>query len=58
MHLVERIVVPPKSGKAFEVKNRQVLRVVLPDGPQVVDFDAFNRHNPRGPEPYAWEERP
>lgn len=47
MQLIERIIVPPRNGKAFEVKNGQILRVVLPDGPQVVDFDVFNRHNPR-----------
>jgi uncharacterized protein len=29
-------------GKAFEVRKAQFLRIVLPEGAQVVDLDAFN----------------
>jgi uncharacterized protein YcgI (DUF1989 family) len=47
MRLVERIVVPPCAGKGFDVRKGQVLQIVLPEGPQVVDLDAFNRANPR-----------
>ena len=43
MRLIEQITVPPLSGKTFEVRANQTLRVVLPEGPQVVDFDVFNR---------------
>jgi uncharacterized protein len=42
VRLVERIVVPPRTGRAFTVRQGQHLRIVLPDGPQVVDLDAFN----------------
>ena len=42
MRLTERIVVPPRTGRAFELQRGQHLRIVLPDGPQVVDLDAFN----------------
>jgi uncharacterized protein YcgI (DUF1989 family) len=45
MQLEQRIVVPPCSGKAFEVRKDQVLRIALPEGPQVVDLNAFNRDN-------------
>lgn len=45
MELVAQLVVPPCTGKAFDVREGQVLRIVLPEGPQVVDFDAFNRHH-------------
>ena len=45
MRIIEQITVPPQSGKAFEVRMNQVLRVVLLEGPQVVDLDVFNRDN-------------
>ena len=43
MRMIEGIVVPPRTGKAIEVRTNQVLRVVLSEGPQVVDLDVFNR---------------
>lgn len=45
MARIDSFVVPPRSGKAFEARSGQVLRIGLPEGPQVVDFIAFNREN-------------
>src|SRR5215467_4479782 len=45
--LVESFVVPVRSGKAWPVKAGQICRIVAIDGPQVVDFNAWNLHNPR-----------
>jgi uncharacterized protein len=42
LQLVNKIVVPPRTGKAFEVRQGQLLRIVLPAGAQVIDLDAFN----------------
>ncbi len=47
MRLIEQIIVPPQTGKAFEIRTSQVLRIVLPEGPQVVDLDVFNREELR-----------
>jgi uncharacterized protein len=47
VELAERFVVPPRSGRAFEVRAGQRLRFALPEGSQVVDFNAFNLSNPR-----------
>jgi len=45
--LVERFVVPIRSGRAWAMRAGQVARLVAIDGPQVVDFNAWNRHDPR-----------
>ena len=45
--LADRHTVPPRSGSAWEVRAGQVCRISTPDGPQVGDFNAWNRHNPR-----------
>jgi uncharacterized protein YcgI (DUF1989 family) len=45
VRLEKELIVPPRSGKAFEVQSGQVLRIRLPEGPQVVDLDAFNLDN-------------
>jgi hypothetical protein len=47
MRLANRLVVPPRTGKAFEVRQGQFLRIVLPQGPQVIDLNAFNLDDPR-----------
>lgn len=47
MRLVTELVVPPRSGKGFTLERGQRLRVLLPEGPQVVDFCALNRDNPK-----------
>jgi len=43
----EKFVVPARSGKAWPVKAGQICRIVAVEGPQVVDFNAWNLHNPR-----------
>src|SRR5215216_4487471 len=45
--LVEQIVVPIRTGRAWRVRAGQVSRVVAIEGPQVCDFNAWNLHNPR-----------
>jgi uncharacterized protein YcgI (DUF1989 family) len=44
---VEGFAIPKGSGKAFVVQKGQVLRISQPEGPAVVDFNAFNADNPR-----------
>jgi len=45
--LVESITVPIRSGRAWPVHAGQVCRIVVIEGPQVADFNAWNLHNPR-----------
>lgn len=45
--LVERFVLPIRSGRAWEVPAGHLCRVLTPEGPQVGDFNVWNRHNPR-----------
>ncbi len=45
--LVDRFIVPIRSGKAWPVRAGQVCRIVAIEGPQIVDFNAWNFHNPR-----------
>ena len=45
--LVEEFIVPVRSGKAWVVRAGQLCRVVVVEGPQVADFNAWNLHNPR-----------
>jgi uncharacterized protein YcgI (DUF1989 family) len=45
--LVEQFVVPPRSGRAWPVRAGQLCRLVVIEGPQVADFNAWNLHNPR-----------
>ena len=47
MELLESFLVPKATGKAFVVKAGQILRITQPDGPQVIDFDAFSLEDPR-----------
>jgi len=47
MTLQRRIVVPAGHGRAFEVKRGEILRLTQQAGPQVIDFNAWNRENPR-----------
>lgn len=44
---IDRIVVPVRSGRAWTVTAGEVCRIVAVEGPQVVDFNAWNLHNPR-----------
>ncbi len=45
--LVEKFVVPIRSGKAWPVRAGQLCRIVVIEGPQVADFNCWNLHNPR-----------
>jgi uncharacterized protein YcgI (DUF1989 family) len=45
--LIADFLVPRLGGKAFVVEKRQVLRVIAVEGPQVADFNAFNRDDPK-----------
>src|SRR4029077_18139904 len=45
--LVERFVVPMRSGRAWPVRAGQLFRIVAVEGPQVADFNAWNLGNPR-----------
>jgi len=45
--LVERFIVPMRSGRAWPVRAGQLFRIVAVEGPQVADFNAWNLDNPR-----------
>jgi uncharacterized protein YcgI (DUF1989 family) len=45
--LVERFVVPMRSGRAWPVRAGQLFRIVAVEGPQVADFNAWSLDNPR-----------
>lgn len=47
MKLVDSFLVPKATGRALVVPKGHVLRITQPEGPQVVDLDAFNADNPR-----------
>jgi uncharacterized protein len=38
-------IIPPRSGTAFELKRGESLKVIDPQGEQVADLVAFNRHD-------------
>jgi uncharacterized protein len=42
-----RFEIPIRSGVAWEVRAGQICRISTPYGPQVADFNAWHRHNPR-----------
>jgi uncharacterized protein YcgI (DUF1989 family) len=44
--LSAQLVVPIRSGKAFPVNAGQICRIVVVEGPQVADFNCWNRHDP------------
>ncbi len=44
---VESFVVPIRSGRAWPVRAGQVCRLVVVEGAQVADLNAWNAHNPR-----------
>lgn len=45
--LVEELVIPIRSGRAWEVPAGHLCRIVTIEGPQVGDLNVWNRHNPR-----------
>ena len=44
---VDQFIVPSRSGLAWPVLAGQICRIVVVEGPQVADFNAWNLHNPR-----------
>ena len=44
---VEQFVVPIRSGRAWPVLAGQICRIVVVEGAQVADFNAWNLNNPR-----------
>ncbi|MEO9653540.1 urea carboxylase-associated family protein [Marinomonas sp.] len=45
--LVETVKVPMRSGKAWEVPAGHIFRIRVSEGPQVGDFNMWNKHDPR-----------
>ena len=45
--LVRELTVPQLGGSAFTVEKDQILRVTAIEGPQVADFNAFNKDDPK-----------
>ena len=45
--LVERFVIPRRSGRAWPVRAGQIFRIVALEGPQVADLNVWNLSNPR-----------
>ena len=45
--LVEQFAVPMRSGRAWPVLAGQICRIVVVEGAQVADFNAWNLNNPR-----------
>src|SRR5256886_14281311 len=45
--LVERFVVPRRSGRAWPVRAGQIFRIVAVEGPQVADLNVWSLANPR-----------
>src|SRR5947207_14079701 len=45
--LVERFVVPRRSGRAWPVRAGQLFRIVAVEGPQVADLNVWSLTNPR-----------
>jgi uncharacterized protein len=45
--LVQELTVPRKGGKAFVVDKGHILRITCVEGPQVADFNAFFKDDPK-----------
>src|SRR5467141_3807551 len=45
--LVERFVVPRRSGRAWPVRAGQIFRIAAVEGPQVADLNLWSLANPR-----------
>ena len=45
--MVERFVIPRRSGRAWPVKAGQIFRIVAVEGPQVADLNLWSLTNPR-----------
>ena len=42
---VDELIVPAEQGRAFKVRNRQTVRVIAIEGPQVADVTFLNTHD-------------
>lgn len=45
--LIDSFEIPRRSGRAWTMEAGQLCRIVAIEGPQVVDFNAWNRHDTR-----------
>src|SRR5687768_10871245 len=45
--LVERFVVPRRSGRAWPVRAGHIVRIIAVEGPQVADLNVWSLANPR-----------
>ena len=45
MSLIERLEVPPRDAKTFEVPQGHFFRIISTKGPQVGDLNLWNKHN-------------
>jgi len=45
--LVDSFVIPVRSGRAWEVSAGHACRFTIVEGPQVLDLNVWNRHDPR-----------
>lgn len=54
MRKIYEKIMPPKTGLAVEVKDKQHLRIVDLEGGQVVDTVIFNLHNLRETLSTSW----
>ena len=45
--MVDQLIVPIRSGRAWPVLAGQICRIVVVEGAQVADFNAWNLNNPR-----------
>jgi uncharacterized protein len=44
---LERLTIPERDGRAWRVPAGHLCRISLPEGPQVVDLNVWNLHDPR-----------
>ncbi|KAL2435304.1 hypothetical protein ABEF95_015302 [Exophiala dermatitidis] len=45
--LIETVLVPRRSGRAWKVPAKSIVRISTPEGPQVGDLNIWNADNPR-----------
>lgn len=45
--VVRELTIPPRDGRAWEVRAGQLWRIVCTEGPQVADMNVWQLHNPK-----------
>lgn len=45
--LTQSFVIPPRSGRAWKVPAKSIIKLSTPEGPQVGDLNLWNLQNPR-----------